>query len=491
MISPSRPTSSLALDRRVRHVGGGRDPQLAGLERVEAVRGRPLRSRRSRRPAAAAPATARTMIRLILSLLSRLIYQPLTSRYIVVAVLSTTDTPMSSSSARERSAPRAAYELARRGARVTVLERSATPGGCSYGNAGLICPSHAEALANPAAIRDGLRWMGRRDSPFRLRPRLALVPWLARFGAAALPARSAAATARLRALAERSLALHAALAGPRHLVRPPRDPQRLRARRRAGHAQRGRRRASSSPPSRPASPAPSSIPTRRTATRARSSTRCSTARASTAPRSAPASRSCACGAPTAAIAGLDTTDGPLDAGTVVLAAGTWTRELAPRSACTCRSSRPRATTSRSTPPALQAGIPIYMEEARVIATPLGGRLRLAGTLELAGHGRARRPRPARVAAARRAPDARAAAATAIVAGLARAAAVRARRAADHRARRRRREPRSGHRACDARHHARAGDRRDRGRPGRRRAAAARRRAVRARALPATARRDRT
>ena len=36
-------------------------------------------------------------------------------------------------------------------------------------------------------------------------------------------------------------------------------------------------------------------------------------------------------------------------------------------------------------PALQAGIPIYMEQSRVIATPLAGRLRLAGTLELAGH----------------------------------------------------------------------------------------------------------
>ena len=72
-----------------------------------------------------------------------------------------------------------------------MLERSRDAGGCSYGNAGLICPSHAEALASPAAIRDGLRWMARRDSPFRLRPRLALVPWLARFGAAALPRRSA------------------------------------------------------------------------------------------------------------------------------------------------------------------------------------------------------------------------------------------------------------------------------------------------------------
>jgi len=106
-----------------------------------------------------------------------------------------------------------AYELARRGARVVVVERSGAPDGCSHGNAGLICPSHAEALANPAAVRDGLRWLGRRDSPFHLRPRPALMPWLARFGAAALPARSAAATATLRGVAAASLELHARLSG--------------------------------------------------------------------------------------------------------------------------------------------------------------------------------------------------------------------------------------------------------------------------------------
>ena len=104
-----------------------------------------------------------------------------------------------------------AYELTRRGARVTVLERSGDATGCSFGNAGLICPSHAEALASLAAVRDGLGFMTRRDSPFRIRPRLALLPWLARFGAASLPRRSAHATAVLRALAQASLHLHEGL----------------------------------------------------------------------------------------------------------------------------------------------------------------------------------------------------------------------------------------------------------------------------------------
>src|SRR5262245_53823133 len=94
-----------------------------------------------------------------------------------------------------------AYELTRRGASVTVLERGRGPDGCSYGNAGLICPSHAESIASLDAIRSGLTWLGRRDSPFYLRPRLRVLPWLARFGAASLPRRSAAGTATLRVLA--------------------------------------------------------------------------------------------------------------------------------------------------------------------------------------------------------------------------------------------------------------------------------------------------
>jgi glycine/D-amino acid oxidase-like deaminating enzyme len=43
-----------------------------------------------------------------------------------------------------------ALELARRGARVTLLERGPElASGCSAGNAGLICPSHSTPIANP------------------------------------------------------------------------------------------------------------------------------------------------------------------------------------------------------------------------------------------------------------------------------------------------------------------------------------------------------
>ena len=107
-----------------------------------------------------------------------------------------------------------ALELAGRGATVTLLERGpALASGCSAGNAGLICPSHSAPLANPAAVRNGLRWMLKPDSPFSLKPRPDALPWLARF---LLAARNAETGARvIRRLAVASLELHAELA--RHL----------------------------------------------------------------------------------------------------------------------------------------------------------------------------------------------------------------------------------------------------------------------------------
>jgi D-amino-acid dehydrogenase len=282
-----------------------------------------------------------------------------------------------------------AYELARAGARVTVLERSGAADGCSHGNAGLICPSHAEALANPAAVRDGLRWLARRDSPFHLRPRIALLPWLARFGLAALPRRSRAATETLRALATASLARHAALAdegvatsftrrGILSVFESPRAVARLNGS------------ALSPEQARALEPALAGI-----------------AGAVFHPGEAHCDPSAFVGALLAAarahgadvrpdvellrlrrsngrIAALETTHGTLRAGTVVLAAGSWTAALARPVGVHVPVEPAKGYHVELAAAPLRAGIPIYMEEARVIATPLGDRVRLAGTLELSG-----------------------------------------------------------------------------------------------------------
>jgi len=77
-----------------------------------------------------------------------------------------------------------AYYAAERGHRITVFDRaSETDRGCSYGNAGMITPSHFVPLAAPGAIRLALKWMWNPESPFYMRPRLdrRLIEWAWRF----------------------------------------------------------------------------------------------------------------------------------------------------------------------------------------------------------------------------------------------------------------------------------------------------------------------
>lgn len=76
-----------------------------------------------------------------------------------------------------------AYYLAQRGVKVALIEKDEIASGCSYGNGGLIVPSHATPLASPGALGDGLRWMFDAESPFYIKPRLNmdLINWLLRF----------------------------------------------------------------------------------------------------------------------------------------------------------------------------------------------------------------------------------------------------------------------------------------------------------------------
>ncbi|MGB3076514.1 MAG: FAD-dependent oxidoreductase, partial [Chitinophagales bacterium] len=52
--------------------------------------------------------------------------------------------------------------------------------GCSFGNSGMIVPSHFIPLASPGMIAKGLKWMFSKGSPFYIRPRLnlELAQWL-------------------------------------------------------------------------------------------------------------------------------------------------------------------------------------------------------------------------------------------------------------------------------------------------------------------------
>jgi D-amino-acid dehydrogenase len=66
----------------------------------------------------------------------------------------------------------AAYFLSRTGMAVTVIDKGSGKDNCSYGNAGMIVPSHIVPLASPGIISQGLRWMLKAESPFYIKPRL-------------------------------------------------------------------------------------------------------------------------------------------------------------------------------------------------------------------------------------------------------------------------------------------------------------------------------
>jgi D-amino-acid dehydrogenase len=81
-----------------------------------------------------------------------------------------------------------ALHCARKGHRVTVLERNgAQRDGCSFGNAGMIVPSHFVPLAAPGMVALGLKWMWNPESPFYIKPRFnaELFDWGIKFWRAA------------------------------------------------------------------------------------------------------------------------------------------------------------------------------------------------------------------------------------------------------------------------------------------------------------------
>lgn len=96
-----------------------------------------------------------------------------------------------------------AYYCARRGHEVTLLDReSPARDGCSFGNAGMIVPSHFVPLAAPGMVALGLKWMWNPESPFYIKPRLdfGLFDWAFKFWQASSAARVERAAPLLRDL---------------------------------------------------------------------------------------------------------------------------------------------------------------------------------------------------------------------------------------------------------------------------------------------------
>lgn len=298
----------------------------------------------------------------------------------------------------------AALELARRGAEVLLLERGPELAwGCSSGNAGLICPSHAAPLATPGALRQGIRWLGKPDSPFYLRPRVRVLPWLARFVAACTPERAHRSSLVVRQLALASLVLHEQLASDGVDI---------------GLQQRGSLNVHAT--------VKSLAEARREAAEARGfGVESQILDGLTAVRElAPTVRGPIAGAvyypgdahcdplryvhavgEAAASAGarirtrvevlglrrrngrveaITTTEGDQIAGEVILAAGAWTPRLLREVGVSIPVEGGKGYHVDLESATGDPTLPVWFQGTRVIATPLAGRLRLAGTLELAG-----------------------------------------------------------------------------------------------------------
>jgi D-amino-acid dehydrogenase len=106
-----------------------------------------------------------------------------------------------------------AWHLARGGAQVTVLDRDAPGGGASFGNAGAISAGSVAPLAMPGVLRQVPRMLLDPAGALHIRPAYALrvAPWLARFVAAARPARVAAIAQALSGLLYDAMEQHRAI----------------------------------------------------------------------------------------------------------------------------------------------------------------------------------------------------------------------------------------------------------------------------------------
>jgi D-amino-acid dehydrogenase len=76
-----------------------------------------------------------------------------------------------------------AYYLLKAGWEVEILEQGDLSDNASFGNAGMIVPSHFIPLAAPGMIEQGIRWMFDSKSPFYVKPSLnpELIGWGSNF----------------------------------------------------------------------------------------------------------------------------------------------------------------------------------------------------------------------------------------------------------------------------------------------------------------------
>src|SRR5262245_4457565 len=104
-----------------------------------------------------------------------------------------------------------AYWLRRHGLAVTIVDSRAGPGeGTSFANGGMLTPSQANPWNSPGVLTHLLGWIGREDSPLLIRPAAlpGLLTWGMKFLVESMPRRYRRNTAANLALGRYSLDMH-------------------------------------------------------------------------------------------------------------------------------------------------------------------------------------------------------------------------------------------------------------------------------------------
>lgn len=101
----------------------------------------------------------------------------------------------------------AGAELARRGAKVCVIDKGAVGKGCSYGNAGWMTPCFAMPLPMPGMLLKSMKWLLNPNSPLYIKPSLSLdlAHWLFHFMKAMNATQAQRAVEALVTLSQHSL----------------------------------------------------------------------------------------------------------------------------------------------------------------------------------------------------------------------------------------------------------------------------------------------
>ena len=299
----------------------------------------------------------------------------------------------------------AAYFLAGKGRQVTVIDQGQVGTACSYGNAGIIAVSHIVPLAAPGVLAQGLKWMLDSDGPFYIKPRidLALFGWLWRFGMACREKPMLRAMSLLHSLSQASLPLYQQFASMEGLGFHFKQKGSLVMYKDPRHLEAEVREAELVKPYGISSTILNQAEIRHIEPRVRSNVVGGIHYVDDAHLN-PSEfvRGLACHAQqrgasfltstevldfetsNGRIINVKTTRGDFEPNEVVLAAGSWSSWLAKCLHLTLPIQPAKGYSLTFKCSDLDDSIPLRLGEAKVIVTPMGGTLRFAGTLELAG-----------------------------------------------------------------------------------------------------------